>query len=50
MVSSISYGIGAAGIATGVVLWLTSDDSEPGQVATLEPWGTANTAGIRGTF
>jgi hypothetical protein len=51
MVSSVSYGVGAAGIAAGVVLWLTaSDDEESGQVGTIEPWGTANTAGIRGTF
>jgi len=51
MVSSVSYGVGAAGIAAGVVLWLTaSDDDESGQVGKIEPWGTANTAGIRGTF
>jgi tetratricopeptide (TPR) repeat protein len=51
MVSSISYGVGAAGIAAGVVLWLTaSDDAEAGQVGSIQPWGTAKTAGIRGTF
>jgi hypothetical protein len=51
LVSSVSYGVGAAGIAAGVVLWLTAtDDDESGQVGTIEPWGTANTAGIRGTF
>jgi hypothetical protein len=51
MVSSVSYGVGAAGIAAGVVLWLTAaGDEEAGQVGTIEPWGTANTAGIRGTF
>jgi hypothetical protein len=51
MVSSISYGVGAAGIAAGVVLWLTaSDDAEAGQVGHIQPWGTAKTAGIRGTF
>jgi hypothetical protein len=51
MVSSVSYGVGAAGLAAGVVLWLTaSGDEESGQARTLEPWGTANTAGIRGTF
>jgi len=51
MVSSVSYGVGAAGIAAGVVIWLTaSDETEAGQVGTIEPWGNANTAGIRGTF
>jgi tetratricopeptide (TPR) repeat protein len=51
MVSSVSYGVGAAGIAAGVVLWLTaSDEVEVGQGRSLQPWGTANTAGVRGTF
>jgi hypothetical protein len=51
MVSSISYGVGAAGIAAGVVLWLTAgEDGEAGQVGSIQPWGTAKTAGIRGTF
>lgn len=51
LASSVSYGVGAAGIAAGVVLWLTaSDSSESEPVGTIEPWGNANTAGIRGTF
>jgi hypothetical protein len=51
LVSSISYGVGAAGIAAGVVLWLTAGgDSETGQTRSLQPWGTAKTAGVRGTF
>jgi hypothetical protein len=51
LVSSVSYGVGAAGIAAGVVLWLTaSDDSDSGPVGSIEPWGTAKAAGIRGTF
>jgi hypothetical protein len=50
-VSSVSYGVGAAGIAAGIVLWLTaSDDPEAGQVGSIEPWGNAKAAGIRGTF
>ena len=51
LISTVSYGIGAAGIAAGVVLWLTaSDGDESTQVGAIEPWGTGNTAGIRGTF
>ncbi len=51
MVSSVSYGVGAAGIAAGVVLWLTASDGDGvGQVGSIEPWGTANRAGVRGTF
>jgi hypothetical protein len=51
MVSSVSYGVGAAGLAAGVVLWLTaSGDDEAGQVRSIQPWGTAKTAGVRGTF
>jgi len=51
MVSSVSYGVGAVGIAAGVVLWLTaSSDAQAGQVGSIEPWGNAKAAGIRGTF
>jgi tetratricopeptide (TPR) repeat protein len=51
MVSSVSYGVGAAGIAAGVVLWLTaSGDDETGHTSSIQPWGTAKTAGVRGTF
>lgn len=51
MVSSISYGVGAVGIAAGVVLWLTgSSDDEPSQTGSIEPWGNTKTAGIRGRF
>jgi hypothetical protein len=51
MVSSISYGVGAVGIAAGVVLWLTgSADDEPTQTGSIEPWGNTKTAGIRGRF
>lgn len=50
-VSTFSYGVGAAGIATGVVLWLTADTSPANeQAASVEPWLTPETAGIRGTF
>jgi hypothetical protein len=49
--STVSYGIGAAGVAAGVVLWLTASDApETSQGHTLEPWVTAHTAGLRGTF
>ena len=50
-VSTVSYGIGAAGIVAGVVLWLTADTSpESEQASVVEPWFTQDTAGIRGTF
>ncbi|HWO10070.1 MAG TPA: hypothetical protein VNN80_11340 [Polyangiaceae bacterium] len=50
MISSISYGVGAVGLAAGVVLWLTAGDDEAAQTRSIQPWGTAKTAGIRGTF
>lgn len=50
MVSSISYGVGAVGIAAGVVMWLTASDDTVGRSHSLQPWGTAKAAGIRGTF
>jgi len=52
-VSTFSYGIGAAGIAAGVVFWLTADTSpatEQAASTSVEPWLTPETAGIRGTF
>lgn len=49
--STVSYGIGAAGVAAGVVLWLTASDAPANsQGHALEPWVTAHTAGLRGTF
>jgi hypothetical protein len=50
-VSTVSYGIGAAGIAAGVILWITTGKSaEQNDARSLTPWLTANTAGLRGTF
>lgn len=49
-VSTVSYGVGAAGVAVGLLLWLTADDEESLVTGSIEPWGSANTAGIRGTF
>jgi hypothetical protein len=48
-ISTISYGVGAAGVAVGLLLWLTADDEEQ-PMGSIEPWGSANTAGIRGRF
>jgi hypothetical protein len=48
--STVSYGVGAAGLAAGVILWLTASDDETTQGHSLEPWVTAHTAGLRGTF
>lgn len=50
MVSTVSYGVGAVGIAAGVVLWLTADSSPETDTAALEPWFTNDTAGVRGSF
>jgi hypothetical protein len=49
-VSTVSYGIGAAGVGVGLLLWLTADAEESPETGSLEPWGSANTAGIRGRF
>lgn len=49
-VSTVSYGVGAAGVAVGLLLWLTADDSESQGMGALEPWGSPNTAGVRGRF
>jgi hypothetical protein len=49
-VSTVSYGVGAAGVGVGLLLWLTADDEESPGIGSIEPWGSANTAGIRGRF
>lgn len=49
-VSTVSYGIGVAGLAAGVLLWLTHDGSPAPEQAALEPWVGPSTAGVRGTF
>lgn len=51
-VSSISYGVGAAGLATGVVLWLISapDAAEAPRAHALEPWADAQSVGVQGNF
>lgn len=49
-VSTVSYGVGAAGVAVGLLLWLTADGAESQGMGSLEPWGSPNTAGIRGRF
>jgi hypothetical protein len=50
-VSTIGYGVGAAGVAAAVVLWLTTSEPAPAsQASALEPWWDAHTAGVRGRF
>jgi hypothetical protein len=51
LASTISYGVGAAGVVAGVVLFLTADTSPEGtEEASIEPWLTTDTAGIRARF
>lgn len=51
-VSSISYGVGAAGVAAGVVLWLVSapDTTETPRAHALAPWSDARSVGVQGNF
>jgi hypothetical protein len=47
----VSYGIGAAGVATGVVLlWLSGNRPAASQTARVSPWIGAKTAGVTVTF
>ncbi|MEY4548278.1 MAG: hypothetical protein RL685_4473 [Pseudomonadota bacterium] len=49
-VSTVFYGVGAAGVAAGVVFWLLApSDPDPSQ-ATVVPWVTGQTLGVRGAF
>jgi hypothetical protein len=51
-VSTISYGVGAAGITAGIILWLSLPDSNEAQVSSgsIRPWLTGRYAGIEGVF
>lgn len=47
----VSYGIGAAGLATGAVLWwLSGSRSAASQTARVSPWIGPRAAGVVGTF
>jgi hypothetical protein len=48
--STVFYGVGAAGMAAGVVFWLLApSDQDPSQTA-LAPWVSAETLGVQGAF
>jgi hypothetical protein len=49
VISNLGWGVGLAGVGTGVVLWLVSRDEGTHQAA-IHPWIGAGAAGIRGTF
>lgn len=49
-VSTICYGVGAAGLATGVVLWLLAPDAPAAQAQGLAPWLDARHVGMQGAF
>lgn len=48
--STVFYGVGAAGVAAGVVFWLLApSDQDPSQAA-IAPWVGAETLGVQGAF
>lgn len=50
-ISTVFYGVGAAGVAAGVVFWLLAPDApEAGQAQALAPWSDARTWGVQGAF
>jgi hypothetical protein len=50
-VSTVFYGVGAAGIAAGVVFWLLAPDApDASQGHALAPWSDARTVGLQGAF
>jgi hypothetical protein len=50
--STVSYGIGAVGLAAGVVLWVTTSGATRAgaDVGSVQPWLTAHRAGFQGRF
>jgi tetratricopeptide (TPR) repeat protein len=51
-VSTVSYGVGAAGITAGIILWLSLPDSNEARVQSgrVRPWLMGRYAGIQGVF
>lgn len=50
-VSTAAYGVGAAGLAAGLILWLSMpDDRERPDVASVQPWLEGRFAGVQGAF
>lgn len=51
LVSTIFYGVGAAGLAAGVVFWLVAPSAaDASQAQALQPWIDARTLGVQGAF
>ncbi|HEU4580477.1 MAG TPA: hypothetical protein VFS67_19610 [Polyangiaceae bacterium] len=50
-VSTVFYGVGAAGLAAGVVFWLVAPSaSDASQAGAIRPWFDAHTVGVQGAF
>jgi hypothetical protein len=50
-VSTVFYGVGAAGLAAGIVFWLVAPSaSDASQARAIQPWLGARTLGIQGAF
>jgi hypothetical protein len=50
-VSTVFYGVGAAGVAAGVVFWLISPSApDANQAQAIAPWSDAHTLGVQGAF
>lgn len=48
--STIAYSVGAAGTLGSLVLWFAIPRKKDASVATIEPWVTPRSAGVRGHF
>lgn len=49
--STVFYGVGAAGLAAGVVFWLIAPDSpDATRASSVMPWVDARTLGVQGAF
>lgn len=50
-VSTVFYGVGAAGLAAGVVFWLVAPSAaDSSQAHAIQPWIDAQTLGVQGVF
>jgi hypothetical protein len=49
-ISTVAYGVGAAGVTAGLILWFSLPDTKEVQVSTVRPWLTQRFAGVQGVF
>jgi hypothetical protein len=48
--STIAYGVGAAGLTAGIILWLSLPEADNVEVSGVRPWFSPHFTGVQGSF